>query len=184
MMADGKHLISDTISSVGLVAGLLLIYFTKISWIDYALTIGFGSFIVFTGFKLVRESVTNLLDKADYGKLNHLIDLLNKNRRPKWIDMHNLRVLKYGSHLHVDCHITLPWYDSLEDSHNEVSELEKLVKENMEQEIEFFIHADPCLPMSCPVCIVKECAHRKTPFVKKLEWNMDNLLPNTKHTIE
>ncbi len=183
MIADGKHLISDTLSSIGLVVGLVLIYFTKINWIDYVLTIGFGGFIAYTGFKLVNESIINLLDKADYGKLNHLIDLLNKNRRPKWIDMHNLRVLKYGSHLHVDCHITLPWYDSLEDSHNEVSQVEKLVKENMEQEIEFFIHADPCLPISCPVCIIKDCAYRKSTFVKKLEWNIENLLPDKKHTI-
>ena len=183
MLADGKHLISDTMSSVGLVAGLILIYFTKINWIDYVLTIGFGAFIAYTGFKLVSESVTNLLDKADYGKLNHLIDLLNKKRRPKWIDMHNLRALKYGSHLHVDCHITLPWYDSLEDSHKEVSLVEKLLKESMEQEIEIFIHADPCLPMSCPVCPIKECIHRKAPFIKKLEWDMENLLPNKKHSI-
>jgi cation diffusion facilitator family transporter len=183
MTADGKHLISDAMSSVGLVLGLLIIYFTKINWIDYALTIVFGGFIVFTGFKLVRESITNLLDKADYGKLNHLVDVLNKHRRPKWIDIHNLRVLKYGSHLHVDCHITLPWYDNLEDSHNEVSLVEKLVKEKTDQEIELFIHADPCLPISCPVCTVENCPERKSPFVKKLEWNIDNMLPDKKHSL-
>jgi cation diffusion facilitator family transporter len=183
MTADGKHLVSDTMSSIGLVVGLIIIYFTKINWIDYVLTIGFGAFIAYTGFKLVSESVTNLLDKADHGKLTHLIDVLNKNRRPKWIDMHNLRVLKYGSHIHVDCHITLPWYDSLEDSHTEVSLVEKLVKENTTQEMEFFIHADPCLPISCPVCIVKDCAYRKATFVKKLEWNVDNMLPDKKHSL-
>ena len=184
MIADGKHLISDTLSSIGLVVGLLVIYFTKIVWIDYALTIFFGCFITYTGFKLVTESVTSLLDKADYGKLNHLIELLNKNRRDKWIDMHNLRVLKYGSHLHVDCHITLPWYDSLEVSHSEVSQVENLVKDNMEQEIEFFIHADPCLPISCPVCTIADCTYRKAAFVRKLDWNIENLLPDKKHSID
>src|ERR1035437_3087028 len=135
MTADGKHLVSDTMSSIGLVIGLVIIYFTKIIWIDYVLTIAFGGFIAYTGFKLVNESITNLLDKADYGKLNHLIDLLNKNRRPKWIDMHNLRVLKYGSHLHVDSHITLPWYEKLEDSHIEVTAVENLIKEKLEGEV-------------------------------------------------
>ncbi|MGZ3862196.1 MAG: cation diffusion facilitator family transporter [Bacteroidia bacterium] len=182
MTADGKHLISDTLSSVGLVAGLIVIYFTGINWIDYILTIAFGSFISFTGLKLVKESVTNLLDKADQTKLNHLVEVLNKNRSRKWIDMHNLRVLKYGSHLHVDCHITLPWYYSLEESHNEVSSVEKMVKENTEQEIELFIHADPCLPISCPVCTISDCPHRKTAFVKRLEWSIDNMLPDKKHT--
>lgn len=184
MIADGKHLISDTVSSVGLVAGLIVIYFTKASWIDYVITIILGAFIATTGFKLVSESITNLLDKADYGKLQHLVEVLNRNRREKWIDIHNLRTLKYGAHLHVDCHLTLPWYDSLEDAHKEVSLVEKLVKENTDHEIEFFIHADPCIPSSCPICQVKDCTYRKEKFVKILAWDIDNVLPDNKHTLD
>jgi cation diffusion facilitator family transporter len=184
MLADGKHLITDTVSSIGLVLGLLLIYFTKINWIDYVITLIFGGFIIFTGVKLVRESITNLLDKADEGKLKHLVELLDKNRREKWIDVHNLRVLKYGSHLHVDCHITLPWYNTLEESHTEVNAVENLVRKNMEQEIELFIHADPCLPISCPICPITDCKHRKEVFVKKLNWTLENVLPDKKHSLK
>ncbi len=183
MIADGKHLISDTVSSIGLVLGLFLIYFTKIYWIDYVITLIFGGFIIYTGIKLVAESITNLLDKADESKLKHLVEVLDKNRQEKWIDIHNLRVLKYGSHLHVDCHITLPWYDTMEVSHNEVSAVEKLVRENTEQEIELFIHADPCLPSSCPICIMANCKERKADFVKKLHWTLDNVLPDKKHSL-
>ena len=183
MLADGKHLISDTVSSIGLIVGLVLIYFTNILWIDNAMAIIFGSVILFTGFKLVRESVTNLLDKADLEKLNHLISILNKNRRSQWIDMHNLRILKYGSRLHIDVHLTLPWYNSLEESHKEMCAVEKIVKENMNDEIEFFIHADPCPPSSCPLCTIENCLHRKFPFVIKLEWTMENLLPDDTHKI-
>jgi len=183
MTADGKHLISDTISSIGLVAGLFVIYVTKTDWVDYVITIVFGGFIMYTGIKLVIESVTNLLDKADESRLNELVQLLNKNRSDKWIDIHNLRALKYGSHLHVDCHITLPWYNTLEESHNEVSAVENLIRKNTEQEIEFFIHADPCLPTSCPICSIKDCAHRKAPFVKRFEWDLKNLLPDKKHSL-
>ncbi|MBI4930391.1 MAG: cation transporter [Bacteroidetes bacterium] len=183
MIADGKHLISDTISSVGLIIGLGLIYFTNISWIDNVMAIIFGSVILFTGFKLVQESVTNLLDKADIEKLNQLVAILIKNRRAKWIDMHNLRILKYGSRLHIDVHLTLPWYDSLEESHKEMSAVEKIVKENLWDEIEFFIHADPCPTSSCPLCTIENCAHRKHAFVKKLDWTIENLLPDIKHEI-
>lgn len=184
MIADGKHLISDTVSSIGLVLGLVLIYFTKINWIDYVITLIFGAFIIYTGIKLVAESITNLLDKADESKLQHLVEVLNKNRQEKWIDIHNLRVLKYGSHLHVDCHITLPWYDTMEVSHNEVSAVEKLVRENTEHEIELFIHADPCLPISCPICPLQNCPQRKSPFVKKLDWSLSNVLPDKKHSLK
>lgn len=183
MVADGQHLLSDTISSIGLVLGLVIIYFTGLLWIDNFIAIIFGIFIFYTGYKLVKESVINLLDEADYEKLSYLITLLNENRREKWIDMHNLRVLKYGSHLHVDGHITLPWYDSLEDAHTEVSAVEKLIKEKLDGEVEFFIHADPCLPISCAICTITECTKRKHDFVKRLDWTLDNVLPDKKHSI-
>jgi len=183
MVADGKHLITDTVSSIGLVISLVVIYFTKIFWLDNLVAILFGAYIFHTGYKLLKESVNNLLDEADYGKLNHLIELLNANRKDKWIDMHNLRVIKYGSHLHVDAHITLPWYDQLEDSHTEVTAVENLIREKLEGEVEFFIHADPCLPTSCQICPVKDCAHRKDEFVKRLDWTLENMLPDQKHKL-
>lgn len=183
MIADGKHLISDTVSSIGLIVGLTVILFTKLYWLDNVIAMIFGAFIFLTGFRLVKVSITSLLDEADYGKLNNLIEILNKNRRTKWIDMHNLRVLKYGSQLHVDCHITLPWYDTLEETHTEVRAVEKLVKDNVDAEIEFFIHSDPCLPASCPICPVKDCRERKAPFVRTLEWTMANMLPDLPHRL-
>ncbi|MFN7491026.1 MAG: cation diffusion facilitator family transporter [Chryseotalea sp.] len=183
MVSDGKHLLTDTWSSAGLVLGLIVIYFTNLFWIDYVITIGLGIFISITGFKLIQESIFNLLDKADYGKIEHLISVLNTKRNPSWIDIHNLRVVKYGSVVHVDCHMTLPWYYTLEESHKEVDDLDKLATTEFSHEIEFFIHADPCLPKSCSICEMKDCKVRKNDFVKRLEWNMSNVLPDTKHTI-
>lgn len=183
MVADGKHLLSDTVSSIGLVIGLLVIYFTKLNWLDNVIAILFGLYIFVTGYKLIKESVNSLLDEADYEKLNQVVEILNTNRREKWIDMHNLRVLKYGPHLHVDSHITLPWYDKLKDSHKEVTAVENLIKEKLEGEVEFFIHADPCLPSSCPICTVKNCPARKAEFVKQLDWTLENMLPDAKHTL-
>ena len=184
MIADGKHLISDTVSSVGLIAGLIVIQVTGLLWLDNVLAIIFGAVIFRTGFQLIRVSITNLLDEADYEKLRQMIDTLNVNRRSKWIDMHNLRVIKYGSQLHVDCHITLPWYDSLEDTHSEVQAVERLLSENMAGDVEFFIHSDPCLPASCPLCAVENCSYRKAPFVRKVDWTMRNMLPDRKHELE
>ena len=123
-----------------------MIQLTALLWLDNVLAIIFGIVIFHTGYKLIRVSVTGLLDEADYEKLEKMIELLNQKRHPKWIDIHNLRAIKYGSQLHVDCHITLPWYDSLEDSHNEVHAVEDLLKSSMDDEIEVFIHSDPCLP--------------------------------------
>ncbi len=183
MVADGKHLMTDTVSSIGLIIGLIIIYYTKIYWLDNLIAIFFGVYIFVTGYKLLKESVNNLLDEADYEQLNTVVEILNSNRREKWIDMHNLRVLKYGSHLHIDAHITLPWYDNLEASHAEVTAVENLITDKLEGEVEFFIHADPCLPLSCPICPRKDCSVRKGVFVKQLIWNLENMLPDRKHRL-
>lgn len=181
LVADGKHLLTDTWSSAGLLVGLLVIYFTGWIWLDAIITIVLALLIIYTGFEIIRDSVFNLLDKADYEKIGGLIELINKERRENWIDIHNLRVVKYGSVVHVDCHMTLPWYYSLEEAHREVDALGKLVKERVNFEIEFFIHADPCLPASCSICPLQSCPQRKSPLLQKLEWNLQNVLPDTKH---
>ncbi len=184
MVADGKHLIIDTVSSVAVVIGLVIIYFTKLFWLDNLIAILLGLYIFYTGFQLLKESVNSLLDEADYEKLDEVVKILNENRHEKWIDMHNLRVLKYGAHLHIDAHITLPWYERLEQSHAEVTAVEELITDKLEGEVEFFIHADPCLPVSCPLCPLKECKERKMEFVKRLDWTLENLLPDQKHTLQ
>lgn len=184
LVADGKHLLTDTWSSLGLLLGLAVIYFTQIAWIDFVITILLGLLITYTGFGLIKESVFNLLDKADYAQIKYLIEVFNSKRKASWIDIHNLRVLKYGSVIHVDCHMTLPWYFSLEEAHKEVDALGKLVTNELNYEIEFFIHADPCLPASCSICEMPNCEVRRHPFVKKLQWNLANVLPDVKHSVD
>lgn len=183
MQADGQHLVSDTVSSLGLVIGLALMYFTKIYWIDNLMAVIFGAVIFRMGYKITREALTGLLDEADMEKINQVIKIINANRREQWIDIHNLRVLKHGSLLHIDSHLTLPWYLSLEEAHKEVTELETLIKKNLGEEVEFFIHADPCLPPSCPICHSSACTYRSAPHVQKLDWTIDNTLPDSKHRI-
>ena len=179
--ADGHHLISDAITSVAIVIGLLIIYFTKIYWLDSLLTIIFGLYIVFIGYKLLRKSMAGLMDEADFETIDKIIVAINQSRIDKWIDIHNLRLVKYGDVLHVDAHLTLPWYDSLHDAHEEVKRLEDEVNKRFDIGVEFFIHMDPCIPNSCSICNVKDCKVRQNPFVKQLEWTKDNLLLNKKH---
>src|ERR1700754_1871274 len=59
--ADGKHLLTDMVTSGGLVLGLLIIYFTKIELLDNILSILVGMYIAFEGYKLIRKSVGGLM---------------------------------------------------------------------------------------------------------------------------
>jgi cation diffusion facilitator family transporter len=183
IVADGRHLITDTVSSVGLVLGLVLIYLTGLSWIDYLVTVVFGISILYTGFRLVKEAVTKLLDEADEKSLTRLVTILSRHRTPRLIDVHNLRALKYGTRLHIDAHITLPYYLTLEEVHTELTGLQRKVESDLGHEAELFLHADPCLPLCCPICSVANCPVRQADFTRRVDWSLRNTLPDRKHQL-
>jgi len=181
LMASGKHLQSDTYSTVGIIAGLVLLYFVKLWWIDSAVAILFAFIIMFTGYKIVRTSVAGIMDEADTTLLQKLVVMLNANRRPNWIDVHNLRIIKYGGTIHLDCHLTVPWYLNVHQAHEEIDALSALVKNEYGESMELFVHSDGCLDFSCSVCTKDDCTVRKHPFEQKIEWTMDKIVSNKKH---
>ena len=181
--ANGKHILADAISSSGLLAGLLLINFTQIAWMDNAVALGFGGFIFYTGYNLFRKSVAGVMDEADDEIIEKIISLLNESRKDTWIDIHNFRVIKYGSDLHIDCHITLPWYYDLKKCHQEIKIIEEIILSKSSNRIEIFIHADPCISHSCAICQLQDCPVRKHPVSNKITWKLNNIKSNKKHSI-
>ncbi|MGJ1204456.1 cation diffusion facilitator family transporter [Sphingobacterium lactis] len=179
--ADGKHLQVDALSSVGLIAGLLIMKLTGLAWIDLALSFVLGAFILFNGYKLLRKSISGLMDESDAEVIDEVITVLNKNRQPEWIDVHNLRVQRYGQELHIDCHLTLPKYYTLTKVHDSISEFDTILNNNLNAKTEFFIHADPCMPECCHYCTVANCPIRTEPFSKHIEWTAENVTKNMKH---
>lgn len=184
MVGDGRHLLTDVYSSIGLLIGLAVLYFTKLVWLDNLIAIGFSGFIIYSGYRLLRDSISGIMDEADLQLINQVIKILNQNRRKNWMDIHNLRIIKYGHELHIDCHATIPWFFTLRESHTEVKLIDELISNTMANEVEFFIHADPCEPPhSCAICLKDNCSVREQAFGKKVEWKLENVLLNQKHDI-
>jgi cation diffusion facilitator family transporter len=179
--ADGRHLITDMVTSAGLVIGLVLIYFTKIISLDNYLSILVGMYIIFTGYKLTRRAIAGLMDEADFKIVEHIIRVLNDKRKPEWIDIHNLRAQKYGNELHIDCHMTLPNYFDLNKVHQEVKLVDYLINNEVSIKTELFIHTDPCIPDCCHYCGMPNCPIRSEAKLKDIEWTMDNITRNKKH---
>jgi len=183
LISSGKHLQTDTWSTLGIVAGLILILVTKLVWIDSAVAILFSLFIIFTGYKILRSSVAGIMDEADTELLKKMVQTLNENRRVNWIDLHNLRVIKYGSTIHIDCHLTVPWYLNVHQAHEEIDALSNLVKKEFGESVELFVHSDGCMEFSCRICSKFECTVRQHAFEKKIEWTMENISSNRKHHV-
>lgn len=178
--AEGRHLKSDAYSSAGLVLGVGIVLLTGWWWMDNVLGLAFGVMIAVTGVRLIRRSTAGILDEADDAALEAIRKKLNELRKPQWIDVHNMRLIRYGRAWHVDAHLTLPWYWDLRRGHDEAEELDLAMNRALDQDVEFFIHLDPCLPSSCPLCTV-DCPHRQSPFERKLEWTQDSLRSNRRH---
>ena len=58
LQSSGKHLQSDTITTLGVVVSLVLVYFTKMYWIDAAVALFFGGYIMFIGYKIIRKALS------------------------------------------------------------------------------------------------------------------------------
>lgn len=184
LIASGRHLRADTYTTAGIVAGLALLYFTNIVWIDSAVAILFASIILITGYKVIRTSIAGIMDEADIHLLGKVVETFNNNRSVNWIDLHNLRIIKYGPTLHLDCHLTVPWYFNVREAHNEIDNLSGLVRKNYGESVELFVHSDGCMNFSCPICDKMDCPVRQHEFVKKIPWTMGNISENVKHSLD
>ena len=184
LKSSGKHLMADTVTTLGVVASLLVVYFTKIYWIDSLVAILFGLYIIFVGYKIVRKSLSGIMDEANPDMLRKLSSFLNEHRKPTWIDLHNTKIQQHGSHLHLDAHLTLPWYFELREAHKEMEELVKLIAKNSERNIEFNFHMDDCKSFSCEICQVENCSARQHQFIKKITWDEKSISQVQKHSLE
>jgi divalent metal cation (Fe/Co/Zn/Cd) transporter len=123
------------------------------------------------------------MDEADKELLEKMVKICNENRRTNWVDLHNLRIIKFGSVLHVDCHLTVPWYLNINEAHAEIDALSALVKKEFGETMEFFVHSDGCLDFSCRICSKENCKERKHPFEKRIDWTVENISSDKKHKI-
>jgi cation diffusion facilitator family transporter len=181
LQASGKHLKTDTWSTIAILAGLTLLYITGWGWIDSAVAIIFGVYIMFTGYRILRRSIAGIMDEADARLLSSMVDVLQANRRMNWVDLHNLRVIKYGSVLHIDCHLTVPWYMNINEAHAEIDAVGTLIRNRFGEALELFIHTDGCLYSQCSLCSKDDCPVRKHPFMNKVKWTIENISQNKKH---
>ncbi|GAB4127666.1 MAG: cation diffusion facilitator family transporter [Raineya sp.] len=182
LIADGKHITSDALSSLLLVIGIGVIILTGKVWIDSLLSYIFAFLLIYEGYKLVRKSIAGLMDEANPQSIDEILQVLLKNRKNIWIDVHNLRVQHYGANWHIDCHLTLPYYLDLRQVHDEVEGFRDCIIEHTGKEVEIFIHADPCLPPeNCQACNYQACPFRMKDYLREQEWTLENLVKDAKH---
>lgn len=179
--AAGRHLKTDAYNTIAVIVGLLLVRFSGWLWLDAVAALVFAVVILFTGYKVLRHSLSGIMDEADLSLLERVLKVVNEHRRDEWIDLHNLRVMHYGEVLHMDAHMTLPYYLQVQDADREIHALEALIMEHFGSAVELFVHIDGCAFYQCKLCAMPDCPVRQSPLQQRLTWTIENVMKDSKH---
>lgn len=182
LIADGKHVLTDSYTSIGVVIGLILVIITGFSILDPIIAILVALNILFTGYHLIRESIGGLMHETDKETLNLIVNKLNEIKKSYWIDAHHLRFWKSGDKVYVDFHLILPYYFSVKESHVEEEFIERHFL-NILPNSGVRIHMDYCKDNVCKFCSYEECQKRLEPKSIKFEWKAERLLGDPVYTL-
>lgn len=174
LVADGKHVLTDSITSFGVIAAVVLVIFTDILLLDPIIAIVVALNILFTGSKLIRQSIGGLMIEANPETFKKLADTLIQIKRDYWIDIHELRFWQSGDKLFIDFHLILPYYFNIKQTHEE----ENLVESELQKDFysaDLKIHFDYCKPELCKYCGYEECKYRSETKTEIFNWDIDKL---------
>lgn len=132
---DGWHLRSDVLTSLGVLAGVVVLYFTHLAWIDLAIAIAIGCILLWKSFKLIRKSFGHLMDHSlsdeDIAHITRIIERHNAS----FTSYYGLKTRKAGPDKFIEVHITMPPNTDLAAAHQVASCIETEIKAE-------FSHAD------------------------------------------
>jgi cation diffusion facilitator family transporter len=164
LVADGHHVLSDFWTSAGVVLGLILVRTTGYAWLDPAVALVLGVNLAITGGRLVRTAAGGLLDEEDGGLLASLVNGFNVVRTPGIIRIHGLRAIRSGRFTHVDAHLIVPEFWTVEEAHESSDAFADRVIASCDIQGEIIFHTDPCRRAFCVHCDVPDCPVREGAF--------------------
>jgi cation diffusion facilitator family transporter len=175
LIADGKHVLTDSYTSAGVIVGVLLVIFTGYKLFDPIFAIAVGVNIIYTGYKLIRESVGGLMNEANQDVLNKIANVLRKNKKDYWIDIHELRYWQSGDRIFLDFHLLLPYYFNIQQTHKEENEIEEIIQNEFEGS-QLKIHLDYCVNELCKYCNYNECTVRSFQKDTNFDWDVKKMI--------
>ncbi len=173
--ADGKHLLTDVYTSLIVLLGLGLVYWTGWFRLDGIIACAAGVNIVFWGVGLVKKAFSGLMHETDPDLLEEISTLLAQHKKEVWIDIHRLRVWRSGRRVNVDFHLVAPISLSFQEAHREVKELEMIFAQYFGGMSDVLIHIDPCAKAECPFCEHNSCERRQGTLIHRQIWDRQTL---------
>jgi cation diffusion facilitator family transporter len=175
LVGSGHHVISDFWTSAAVIAGLLLVRFTGLVFIDLVVAVLAGAYLLYTGLGLVKKSIDELMDKEDTGLLEHLAEIFERHAHDGIIQLHHTKVIRHGWYHHIDAHMVVPEFWSVHEAHEKLDAFEHKVIKDYKYTGEMNFHLDPCRRNYCRVCNLKECKIRVEAFQERMPVLVEHL---------
>lgn len=142
LVANGKHVLTDSWTSFGVVLGLLLVIWTGWKPFDPLCAIAVALNILWSGGHLIWQSVTGLMDYSDPEVRKAVDEALMAECETRGIGYHEVRLRSLGQRVLVDVHLLFPFDMSLGDAHRAATELESTVEKRVPFNVELVTHLE------------------------------------------
>lgn len=141
--SDARHLFTDVWTSVGVVAGVLIVSATGWARLDALLAIAVGGHIIFTGVDLIKRSIHGLLDAAISGEdMATLQRVLDTYQRDQGVMTHAVRTRQAGRRRFASMHVLVPGSWTVTRGHELVEALEDDIRDALPGTT-VFTHLEP-----------------------------------------
>ena len=148
--ADARHLTADVYTSLGVLAGLVLVQVTGLNILDPIIAIGVAIFILRAAYSLTRRAFPPLIDIRLPEDEEELIVSTMSEHMGELVGFHELRTRKAGSERYIELHMIMARDASIERAHSLCDHLEEDIKSRLPN-IHVTIHVEPC-EMECDTC--------------------------------
>jgi cation diffusion facilitator family transporter len=142
LRADGRHLLADVVTSLGVILGIWLVVLTGELWLDPALAAATAANILWSGWRLMRESVGGLMDEAVAAQSLERIRTLVSAHAEGAIEAHDLRTRQAGRFTFIEFHLVVPEEMRVGDAHAICDRVEAALKAEFEPAV-ITIHVEP-----------------------------------------
>ncbi len=142
LIADGRHIMSDVVTSAGVLAGLGLVLATGIPWLDPAVAVVAAIYVLVSGVVVIRGSVGGLMDEAPASTIVDRIRTIVGEQAQGAIEAHDLRTRHSGRLTFLEFHLVVPGAMAVQDAHAICDRIEAALKAEMEG-LMITIHVEP-----------------------------------------
>jgi cation diffusion facilitator family transporter len=140
--ADGRHLMADVVTSVGIALGVILAVLTGRLLLDPLLAAATGVYVLWSGMRMITSSVGGLMDAAPEQAVVHRIRELVAESAVGALEAHDLRTRHAGRLTFLEFHLVVPGTMTVAESHAICDRIEETLQREMAHLV-VTIHVEP-----------------------------------------